>query len=206
MLSKALCSLALLGLVTSFSAMGEEVVPPSPKAAGPAESAQISITIGVRADEVKEVKVISDDKKSATVYAVEGVDERLVDGTLLKNPDSDDTKKIREEIKAKIIASGQPVETYKLKKGDYEKLQSESQWFWNRWARRAYRWGYGGYGYGYGYGRGYGYGYGGYYGGYYNPYCYTYPTYYVQPVYYAAPVVYDYGFYGCGGGYGVFIG
>lgn len=200
MLSKALFSLSLLGFVASFSAFGDEVVPPSPTAGPVAPSQSAQISIAARADEVKEVKIISDDKKTATVYAVEKVDERLVDGTLLKNPDSEETKKIREEIKASIIANGQPIETFKLKKGEYEKLQSESQWFWNRWARRAWRRGY--------------YGYGGYYGG---GYCYSAPVYYAppvvytQPIYYAQPVCYDpcyynYGFYGYGGGYGVFIG
>lgn len=160
------------------------------------------ISIQVSADNVKEVKIISDDKKSATVYAVEKVDPRIVDGTLLKNPDSPETKKIRDEIKADVMANGQKVEKYTLNEGDIEKLQTESQFWWNRWARRAWRrsywWG-GGWGGGCGWGA---------------PICA--PVYYAPPPVFVAPppvvvapppVVVQpwYGFYGAGDCFGVFI-
>ncbi len=208
MLSKALFSFSLLGLIASFSAVGEEVATPSPSPSEP----QISVEIS--ADQVKEVKIISDDKKSVTVYAVEKVDERLVDGSLLKDPTSEATQKIREEIKAKIIADGQPIETYKLKKGEYEKLQSESQGYWCRQARRAARRAY----WGGGYGNNYCYSNRVYYTQpicysepvYYQPLYYQQPVYCPQPVYYSQPICYNpcdynYGFYGVNYGFGVYI-
>lgn len=127
--------------------------------------------VTIKASDVKEVELINSKNKTKEVYRVDGIDERLLDGSM-RTMENEEVAKVTNEIADNVRKNGKLMKTVKLNASDVEKVKSDGQcFFWG--CRRAYwGWGggYGGYCGGWGWGGGWGGWYGcggGYYGGYY---------------------------------------